>query len=90
MPSLARRRDFDSRGTRLESEITNAEVARGFMAEKQRLPFCSKCKTGYEEQSKVCPRCDTKTMGYLAPIPEKFREEARRGAIKRARAKAGL
>lgn len=86
MPSRARRRDAeDSRAERLESHIRSGEVAQGAFLNRGRLPQCSKCKRVFEEQSKVCPFCETKTMGYLAPIPEQHREEARRRAERDAR-----
>lgn len=83
MPNLNKRREFDSRSERFESEIrdqgdANALVGKG-------LYSCSKCRRPFEERSKYCPRCDSKTMGEIKPIPERHLEEARRNAIKKAR-----
>lgn len=90
MPSLARRREEDSRAPRLESTIRDSEMAAWKLRSKKGLPQCSKCLRTFEEESKFCPWCDTKTVGHIRPIPEKFQDEATRGAIRRARAKIGL
>lgn len=88
MPSRERRREFDLRAGRFESEIRDAEFAKGSLARNGRLPFCRHCGKAFEEQSKVCPRCERKDgMGYLAPIPERNIEEAQRNAYRRAMAR---
>lgn len=91
MPSLSRRRDAeDSRADRLESHIRSNDVARGVLTSTNKLPQCGKCKRLFEEQSKFCPFCDTKTMGYIAPIPDRYKDEALRGSMRRAKARVGL
>ncbi len=45
--------------------------------------MCSGCKHMYEEKSRICPRCDKKTMGELKPIPERHLDEAQRNAVRR-------
>lgn len=84
MPSPRQRRDFDSRNGRFESEIRSSEMAKGLIGQRG-LYTCSKCHRPFEERSKTCPRCDTKTMCEVRMIPEKHLEEARRKAIERAR-----
>lgn len=51
--------------------------------------MCSVCGHLFEERSRVCPRCDKKTMGELKPIPAQHLDEARRKSIERARAGRG-
>lgn len=82
MPSLSRRREMDLRSDRFESEVRMSELQGGGVFKgRERLPYCRRCQAAYEEKSKVCPRCDKKDeMGSLRPIPERFREEARRNA----------
>lgn len=46
---------------------------------------CEKCLRLFEEKSRNCPRCDSRSMGELIPIPEKHRDEALRNGISRAR-----
>ena len=85
MPSLNRRRELDGRGQRFESEIRSTELqSKNLWANRERLYTCSRCGHAFEERSRHCPRCDTKSMGYLTPIPEQYREEANRKAIARA------
>lgn len=87
MPSRERRREFDLRSGRFESEIRDAEMAKGVLVNRTQLPKCSRCNRVFEEISKVCPRCETRTMGYIRPIPEKYLDEARRNSLRRLRAK---
>lgn len=83
MPSNSRRREFDIRAGRFESEIRDSEMANG-LVKGAGLYACSKCRRPFEEKSRVCPRCETKTMCQVKPIPERHLEEARRNAIKEA------
>ncbi len=85
MPSRERRREFDLRSSRFESEIRDGELAKGVLRNRDRLPYCNNCHRAFEEISKNCPRCEKKTMGYIKPIPERHVEEARRNALRRAR-----
>lgn len=87
MPGLARRREVDLRSDRLESEVRDQELYKLRLGADKGLPYCSKCRRAFEEKSRYCPRCDTKTMGLVKMIPEQFREEARRKALARARAR---
>lgn len=86
MPSLNRRREQDGRADRFESEVRQSEMTSPEFKAKRKF-MCSVCRNMYEERSRVCPRCDRKTMGELKQIPSRHLDEARRGAI--ARAKAG-
>ena len=88
MPSLSRRREADLRGDRLESEVRQEEFQDPRFA-AQRKFMCSRCHHLYEEKSRNCPRCDKRTMGELKPLPSPHREEARRNALRRARAGRG-
>lgn len=86
MPSLNRRKEQDLRADRFESEVRVSEHEGDFWNNRKKAPFCNRCKKIFEEQSRVCPRCDRKDeMGYIAQIPEKYVEEANRKAIERAR-----
>ncbi len=91
MPSRAARREEDLRAARFESEVRQSEAAAPDFAGKRKFycaPTLGGCGRMFEERSRVCPRCERgKTMGELKPIPERFLDEAQRGAI--ARAKAG-
>lgn len=89
MPSLSRRRETDGRAERLESEVRQGEMQAPDFAGKRKFQ-CSECKHLYEEKSRNCPRCDKKTMGELKQIPERHLDEARRNAMRRAKAKVGL
>lgn len=88
MPSLSRRREFDGRADRFESEVRSSEM-RSEQFQNQRKFMCSKCHVMFEERSRTCPRCESRTMGELKPIPEKYMDEAQRGAIARAKAHRG-
>lgn len=84
MPSLSRRRENDGRGERLESEVRQSEMMNPSFVGKRKF-MCSKCSHMYEEKSRNCPRCDSRTMGELRPIPERYLDEAQRGGIRRAK-----
>lgn len=84
MPSLSRRRERDARADRFESQIRTPELLDPKFAEKRKF-MCSGCGYMFEERSKVCPRCDKKTMGELKPIPEQHLAEAQRNAVRRAK-----
>ena len=96
MPGRARRREMDLRSTRFESEFRVSELQRLRSAPEgmkdshgtaKRVYTCSNCQHIFEERSRVCPRCDTRTMGEIRPIPERLREEALRKSVERLRAK---
>lgn len=89
MPNLSRRRDIDTRGDRLESEVRSEEFHNPSFVNARKFQ-CMKCKHMYEEKSRNCPRCDTHTMGELKPIEEKYLNEARRGAVRRAKEGRGI
>ena len=80
---------MDGRGERFESEVrmTEFQNPKSIMRERGRLYVCGRCGHAYEEKSRHCPRCDRKSMGFLAPIPEKHIEEARRKAVERLKDK---
>ncbi len=82
MPSLSRRRESDVRGERLESEVRDVDATRSDFAAARKF-MCSRCKHLYEEKSRNCPRCDSRTMGELKQIPEKNLDEAHRNAVRR-------
>lgn len=91
MPGLARRREQDTRGPRLESEVT-ASVLRRMKPHPTRtverqLYACSRCNTLYEERSRHCPRCDAKTMNEVRHIPEDQRARYRDNELRRLREK---
>ncbi len=89
MPTRARRREEDHRADRLESEVRQSEMQDPAFAAKRKF-MCKACGHLFEEKSRTCPRCEKgRTMGELKPIPERFLSEARRGAIRRARAGRG-
>lgn len=92
MPSLNRRRELDVRSDRFESEIRSPEQHRlaQLVGTRKGLPQCAACGKTFEEYSRYCPRCDKPTMGRIKPIPQEFKEQARAGALRRARAKLGL
>lgn len=88
MPSRARRREVDGRAGRFESEIRDSEAARNVLVNRSALPYCRRCQKVFEENSKVCPRCDKKDqMGRITPIPDRFIAEAERRAIREAKAR---
>ncbi len=84
MPNLSRRREADGRAERLESEVRSVEAENPKFAAARKF-MCRGCGHLFEERSKICPRCDKKTMGELKPIPERFLSEAQRGAVRRAK-----
>lgn len=82
MPSRSRRRETDYRSDRLESEIRSTNTTA--LAGKKRIPMCGRCGRCFEEQTKVCPRCDTKTMGYVEKVPDEFIGQLHRRAFRKA------
>lgn len=78
MPGLSRRREEDIRADRFESQIRKDDLK-----SNTRVFVCSKCRYPFEEKSRNCPRCDTKTMNEIKPIPPQYVEEARRKAIRK-------
>lgn len=80
MPSLGRRRETDSRAGRLESEMRMQELEAIKPVDgrpRKRIYMCSKCHRCYEERSRHCPRCDTRSMGELRPIGKNEEERKR-------------
>lgn len=88
MPNLSRRREQDGRAGRFESEVRSTEAQDPKFAGKKKF-MCSRCRNMFEERSRTCPRCETRSMGELKQIPERHLDQARRGAIARARAGKG-
>jgi len=82
MPSLNRRRESDIRGERLESEVRQEDMSSPRFADARKF-MCSRCRHLYEEKSRVCPRCDTRSMGELKPLTAS--EDERKRSIERAR-----
>ena len=78
MPSRARRREIDYRSDRFESEIRSTEAN-----VKGRKFQCQKCGRMFEEKSRNCPRCDSRSMGEIVAVPERHLEEFRRNAMKK-------
>lgn len=89
MPSRGRRREFDIRADRFESEVRHVDMARKDFPSARKF-VCMKCNRMYEERSRNCPRCDSHTMAEIKRIPDRLQEEARRNAIRRAKAGNGL
>lgn len=87
MPSLNRRREADLRGERLESEVRREDMDRPAYAGARKF-MCSRCKHLYEERSRSCPRCDSRTMGELKPMNPSDAE--RKKSLDRARAGHGV
>ncbi len=83
MPSLNRRREQDGRAGRFESEVRTVDIQDPSFAAKRKF-MCSGCRQMFEERSRVCPRCDKKTMGELKPLTPS--ESERKRSIERARA----
>lgn len=83
MPSLSRRREVDTRSERFESEIRTTELLSNGIESKRKFQ-CSKCGRLFEERSRICPRCETHTMGELRQIPSQHLSEARRNSLRRA------
>jgi anaerobic ribonucleoside-triphosphate reductase len=73
----------------LESELGANELqGQNIWKTKASLTYCNRCKRAFEEKSRVCPRCDKKDeMGKIAPIPEKYQEQAYQRALREARAR---
>lgn len=93
MPSLSRRRETDLRADRLESEIRMPEspAALSRLATRKGLLHCSNCKGVFEEESKVCPRCDRKDgMGHIRKMRESDIPYFKEQAIRRSRERLGL
>ncbi len=83
MPSLSRRRNFDGRHERLESEVRVSEMQGKDFAGSRKF-LCQQCGHVYQEKSRNCPRCDKRTMAEIRPIPDRDLDEARRNARRRA------
>lgn len=86
MPSLSRRREFDIRADRFESEVRQSEMSDPSFKAKRKY-MCSKCHTLFEDRSRNCPRCDSRTMGELRPMTPS--EAERKRSLERARAHRG-
>lgn len=93
MPSRSQRREQDGRADRFESEVRQSEATAPDFSGKRKF-YCSPtlggCGRMFEERSRTCPRCERgRTMGELKPIPDRYADEAQRGAMARARAGRG-
>ena len=86
MPSRERRREVDGRSERFESEIRQSEMMAPDFAAKRKF-MCSRCHFMFEERSRNCPRCDSRTMGELKPLVATESEMSR--AIERAKSGRG-
>jgi len=75
VPSYSRRNEEDVRAGRLESEVRASDLQRMQATVKAggKVKFyqCSNCHRLFEERSRTCPRCDTRTMGSLDPIGDR-------------------
>lgn len=92
MPGLSRRREEDMRAGRFESEARVSDFGKiqaGPSGLSRPIFKCSQCGKTFLERSRHCPRCDTRTMGEIRPIPEKYREQLRENEIRRIRRKHG-
>lgn len=90
MPGLGRRREDDLRSDRLESQVRMSEASASLskpFGPGKRLFMCSSCRRPFEEKSRHCPRCDSKTMGEIKAIPPQHVEEARRKSLERLKAR---
>ena len=86
---MAARKEWDLRADRFESEMKMSDVKKLKYNEAGSLMSkvfkCKTCNTLYEERSRHCPRCDTRTMGKLVPIKESERENYKRQSIDKTR-----
>lgn len=89
MPSRARRLEVDLRADRFESEVRQSHLQDPAFAAKRKFQ-CGKCGRMFEEKSRTCPRCESRTMGELRRIPDHHLEEARRNSIRRAKEGRGM
>jgi rubrerythrin len=89
VPSRARRAEEDIRAGRFESTIGTADLKKLYSDGrlKQKVYMCGQCHTPYEEKSRVCPRCDKRTMGEIVPMRESEIELNRKKSLERIRAK---
>lgn len=93
MPGQSRRREVDLRADRFESEMRISDLKGVKVKETyidKKLYMCSRCQRGFEERSRYCPRCDTKSMGWVRPIPERERERFKRNEIARIKSRRGI
>lgn len=93
MPGLARRREMDLRSQRFESEVRISDMQKMKASPTHlinRTYKCSRCHHLFEERSRYCPRCDTKSMGEIKAIPEQHRQRANENAVRRLRRKHGF
>lgn len=65
MPNPKSDKYNDLRGERFESEIRMSDLTSGKGFKK--VYMCSNCHKIFAERSSWCPRCGTKTMGWIAP-----------------------
>lgn len=89
MPSRDRRREFDSRAPRFESEIRTGDFQSlcrdGRIVKK--IYMCSNCHRSFEERSRNCPRCDRKSMGEIRHLNADDAAQAKRKSLERLRSK---
>ncbi len=53
----------DIRAGRFESNIRHSDLKK--LKENQRIYICQRCHRIFEERSRYCPVCETKTMGEI-------------------------
>ena len=95
MPGREQRREIDLRSGRFESEMRVSDLTRRKLNEggthiEGKVYVCSRCMRPFEERSRHCPRCDTKTMCELRPNAESERARYRERSIREIRAKHGF
>jgi len=60
MPGKKRREEDDIRSERCESEVRMSNLQDP--QQRKKVYYCGNCQRMFEERSRYCPRCDTKTM----------------------------
>ena len=80
MPNFDRRKEIDLRGDRFESEARLSDVNKLTAGGdgrhiKEKIYTCANCHKLFQEKSRYCPRCDTKSMNRIVPIPESERQK---------------
>lgn len=86
MSSSRQKKEWDIRDGRFESAVSQEQLSSPYFA-AQRKFMCSKCHRMWEQKSRHCPKCDTRTMGELRPLNPTAGERER--SIARARAGRG-
>lgn len=81
MPGVHRRRESqDMRGDRFESQVRMSDMEKP--TPTKQIITCSRCHHVFQEKSRTCPYCETRTMGTLTMIPDKHLEEAKRRELR--------